>query len=100
MSRLWLVPPPQSCSEREILLRKLRSGEIPDPAGIIKLVDELDLQSNLAREQLDAEWVAYAQGALAKNKSTFSVLSMNNVKSATGYIAKLKELGYTVEEPE
>jgi hypothetical protein len=37
---------------------------------------------------------------VAKNKSTFAVLSMYHAKGPPGYIAKLRELGYDVEEPE
>lgn len=89
-----------SCNEADLLIAKLRNGDIRDSGGILKLIDELALQLKLAREQLDAEWMTAAQAALAKNRSTFAMLSMNNVKSPTGYLAKLKELGYTVEEPD
>jgi hypothetical protein len=81
------------------LLKALRSGEIPDPAGIIKLVDNVQLQLKLATQQLRAEWIAAAQAALMKNKSTFAVLSMRQINGTDSYIAKLRELGYAVEEP-
>lgn len=93
-------PRPGNCNEGEALISKMRSGEIPDPAGIVKVIDELELQTRLGREQLDAEWMAAAQAALAKNRSTFAVLPMFRVKSPTGYLAKLRELGYTVEDPQ
>jgi hypothetical protein len=58
------------------------------------------MESKLAIDQRDAEWIAAAQAAIARNKSTFTFLAMYQIKSPTGYVAKLKELGYTVEEPE
>jgi hypothetical protein len=82
------------------LLKALRSGEIPDPAGIIKTIDNVELQLKLAIQQLDADWMAAAQAALAKNQSTFAVLSMRQINGTNSYIAKLRELGYAVEEPD
>ncbi len=94
------APPPRRASCDDVLVKKLRSGEIPDPAGALKVIDEIELQGKLGREQLDAEWLAAAQAAIATNRSTFAVVSMNHATSPTGYLAKLKELGYTVEEPD
>lgn len=93
------IAPPRRTNCEDALIKGLRSGEIPDPAGARKVFDELELQLKLGTEQLDAEWMAAAQAAIAKNKSTFAVVSMNQVVIPTGYLAKLKELGYTVEEP-
>jgi hypothetical protein len=88
------------CSEADLLLRMLRSGEIADTAGILKVIDHMELQEKLGRQQLDEEWIAAAETALAKNRSTFAVLPMHQLRSPTGQLAKLRELGYTVEEPE
>lgn len=82
------------------LVKGMRSGEIPDPAGIVKVIDNLALQDQLAREQRDAEWIDAARAAIAKNRATFTLLGMNQIIAPTGYIAKLRELGYTIEEPE
>jgi len=49
--------------------------------------------------QLVAIWVAAAESALAKNKSTFAVLSIDDIYWKDGYIAALRSKGYTVEEP-
>lgn len=92
--------PPKRDSCDDFLIKGMRSGEIPDPAGIIKTLDNIVLQDKLAREQRDAEWIAAAQAAIAKNRSTFSMLGMQQITSPTGYIARLKELGYTVEDPQ
>jgi hypothetical protein len=91
-------PPPLDCND--VLIKGMRSGEIPDPAGILQLIDGLAMENKLAIDQRDAEWIAAAQAAIAKNKSTFTLLPMYQIRSPAGYVAKLKELGYTVEEPD
>lgn len=91
--------PPRRGNCDEDLIKRLRSGEIPDPAGALKAMDEMELQLKLAKEQLDSEWIAAAHAVIAKNNSSFAVLPMNEATSPTGYVAKLKALGYTVEEP-
>jgi hypothetical protein len=88
------------CNEADTLIKKIRSGEIPDTAGIVKTIDNAERQEKSGRQQLETEWVAGAEAALAKNKSTFAVLPMYQLKNPTGQIAKLRELGYTVEEPQ
>jgi hypothetical protein len=65
----------------------------------VKLLDELGLQTRLAQEQLDAEWMQAAQAALEKNPSTVAVLHMANVQGPRSYIDKLRELGYSILEP-
>ncbi len=90
--------PPRRVGCDDYLIKGLRSGEIPDPAGALKVLEEVELQTRLALEQLDAEWIAAAEAAIAKNSSTFAVVP-TRATSPTGYFTKLKELGYTVEEP-
>jgi len=90
------------CDETELLLSKLMSGEIPDTAGILKTMDSIGKKVMLANQQLDAEWIAAAEAALAGNKSTLAVLSMGwngDVSRINGYVAQLRERGYEVEEP-
>lgn len=87
------------CNDWAPLPEKLRSGEIPDTAGILETMDYMGRQVQLSNQRLDAEWVAAAEAALAKNKSTFAVLQLYELKRPTGHIAKLRELGYEVEEP-
>jgi hypothetical protein len=87
------------CNDWAPLLEKLKSGEIPDTAGILKTMDYMGRQVLLSNQRLDAKWVEAAEAALAKNKSTFAVLELRKLKDPTGHIAKLRELGYEVEEP-
>jgi len=44
-------------------------------------------------------WLAAAEKALENNTSTFALLSMKEVLSPQGALAKLKAKGYTVEKP-
>jgi hypothetical protein len=88
------------CSEGELFINKLRSGEIPDTEGILKTIDNAQLQEKLGRQQLETEWIAAAEIALAKNPSTFALLPMYQLRGAAGPLVKLRELGYTVEDPQ
>ncbi|GAB3786562.1 TraB/GumN family protein [Dyella agri] len=49
--------------------------------------------------QLQAVWLAAARKALADNTTSFALLPMNELLSSTGYLARLKALGYAVEAP-
>ena len=50
--------------------------------------------------KLRAMWVANAEAALAKNASTFALLSMKDILDPKGLVAGLAAKGYTVEQPE
>lgn len=90
---------PANCNEGDMYIRSVRAGDLPDSVGFVKLIDELELQNRLAREQLDAEWIKAAQAALEKNVSTVAVLQMVNVQGPRSYLDKLRALGYSIEEP-
>ena len=49
--------------------------------------------------QLEAAWLAAARKALADDATSFALLPMDELLSPTGYLAKLKAQGYTVEAP-
>ena len=49
---------------------------------------------------MQAAWMAGAEQALAGNRSTFARLPLKNILDPKGYLAVLKEKGYTVESPE
>lgn len=51
------------------------------------------------RERLESVWLEAAQAALDKNQSTFALLPMRQLLAPDGYIARLRERGYEVEEP-
>ena len=49
--------------------------------------------------QLEATWLAAARKTLADHATSFALLPMDELLSPTGYLAKLKAQGYTVEAP-
>jgi TraB/PrgY/gumN family len=51
------------------------------------------------RERGRAAWMKTAEQALAKNASTFALLSMGQVLGPRSYLAELQAKGYTVESP-
>ena len=64
-------------------------------SAIVKLQPEI-----LTNKQRTMDnWMAAAEKALETNASTFTVLSMKEVLSPQGALAKLKAKGYTVEKP-
>jgi tRNA G26 N,N-dimethylase Trm1 len=87
------------CDESQFLISKLRSGEIADSAGILKMIEDVEREGMLSIQKLNEKWIAAAEAALTKNKSTFAMLPASQLKNPTGHLAKLRELGYEVEEP-
>jgi hypothetical protein len=76
----------------------LTSGKLPDLAAVQSMREKIGLQFTHALQQGDAEWMAAAQAALKKNKSTFAMQWIGWGRP-NSYIAKFRELGYEVEEP-
>jgi len=81
------------------LMTALGDGESTDSVHLKKTMADMQWHAELAAVQAQINWVAAAQVALEKNHSTFAVLSVADVFRADGHLAKLRELGYTVEEP-
>jgi hypothetical protein len=74
-------------------------GASADAARVQKLIADFTWHDQWARVQAQQEWLAAAQVALEKNQSTFAVLGLDDVLSAGGSLEKLRQLGYTVEDP-
>jgi flavin-binding protein dodecin len=74
-------------------------GTSADAAHMKKMIDDSLWHAEQASIQAQLDWLKAAQAALAKNKSTFAVLSLAEVLSPDGHLEKLRALGYTVEEP-
>ena len=53
-----------------------------------------------AEPRLRALWIANAEAALAKNASTFALLSIKDLLDPKGLVATLAAKGYKVEQPE
>jgi hypothetical protein len=82
-----------------VLLTAMTDGKSADAARAKKLVADAMWHAEWAGVQAQKEWLAAAQEALEKNASTFAVLGLDDVLAADGSLAKLRALGYTVEEP-
>lgn len=50
-------------------------------------------------QQLERKWIAEAEAALARNRSTFATLPIAELLKPDGYLAKLEAKGYEVEAP-
>lgn len=71
--------------------------------GCSKAVFETEALRDLGLANADAKveaiWLQAAEAALAKNPSTFALLSVEHLLSERSYLAKLAAKGYTVEAP-
>jgi hypothetical protein len=93
---------------RNCPLRRLTSGDFPDPAAARSAYDKLMLRDELIEKELDAAWMVAAQAALEQNKSTFAVVYTKRPQQYPilsrefrhGYMARFRELGCEVEEPD
>jgi hypothetical protein len=50
-------------------------------------------------ERVQAAWLAAAEQSLARNASTVAVLSIDEILKPDGYVARLRQKGYAIEEP-
>ena len=87
----------ESCTNE--MLAVLREGNSMNAAHLNKTLADAEWHAELASVQSQMNWVAAAQVALEKNQSTFAVLSLGDVFRPDGHLAKLRALGYEVEEP-
>jgi hypothetical protein len=50
-------------------------------------------------ERVQAAWLAAAEQSLARNASTVAVLSIDEILKPDGYVARLRQKGYAIEDP-
>ena len=50
-------------------------------------------------ERVQAAWLAAAEQALARNASTVAVLPIDEILKPDGYVARLRQKGYAIEDP-
>ncbi len=50
-------------------------------------------------KRLQDVWVSAAEESLARNASTVAVLSIDEILKPNGYVARLREKGYAIEDP-
>jgi TraB/PrgY/gumN family len=63
-------------------------------AGLARKYGIDDLQ-----QQIERKWLATAEAALTRNRSTFALLPISQLLKADGYLSKLEAKGYVVEAP-
>lgn len=51
-------------------------------------------------QRIEKAWFEAAQAALTRNRQTVAILSMDQLMSTDGYLARLKSLGYQVRSPD
>jgi hypothetical protein len=81
------------------LIAAVNDGASQDAAHMKKMLADMEWHLEQAITQSQRDWVAAAQKSIEKNRSTFAVLGLAEVFSPDGHLQKLRELGYTVEEP-
>ena len=78
--------------------------ELPDPsvacetAVLNALVASQVIPADI-REQAMALWLDAAGTSMAANQITFALVPFENLTRAGGYLARLREKGYLIEEP-
>jgi hypothetical protein len=81
----------------------LRALNYPNEAiACLNAVDEVPAlrdQFERATAQLRSAWLAAADSALERNRSTFAVVPISEFLKADGLLAQLRSRGYTIDEP-
>jgi uncharacterized protein YbaP (TraB family) len=65
-------------------------------AAIPKYQEELELAT---KQQIEA-WLRATENALARNKATFAVMYIGSLLQPDGFLNRMRQLGYRVEEPD
>jgi hypothetical protein len=81
------------------LMQALNGGQLAGETGAKQVLEELQAQSESATKEVERNWLEAVDRALATNRTTFAVLPIGILLRPDGYVAKLRERGYEVEEP-
>lgn len=82
------------------LLNAFNQGDSADAARATKMLADVQWHAEQAAVQMERDWVAAAQAAMGRNGVTFAVLPMTLALSNSGYLARLRGLGYEVTPPQ
>jgi uncharacterized protein YbaP (TraB family) len=83
-----------------LFMQALLSGTLAEELGAQKTVDRLKIEVKRVANEMDAKWMEAAEAALANNNSTVAMLPIGNILHPEGYVTKLREKGYVVDEPQ
>ncbi|MBC7983712.1 MAG: TraB/GumN family protein [Candidatus Obscuribacterales bacterium] len=97
LRRLPDLDPSENCLM--MLQQAALQGQLAEEVGAQDLLKDAVRMQELLTKEAAEKWLAAAETALSKNKTTFAVLPVFNLLDADGYLAKLKAKGYAVEEP-
>jgi len=73
-----------------------------EPCIVSSINGDFEKQLNIPDlpQRIESAWMDAAEAALVRNRSTVAILSMDQLLSSDGYLAKLKSLGYSVRSPD
>jgi len=83
-------------------LQSLMPHRSYEPCIVSAINGDFEKQLNIPDlpQRIENAWMDAAEAALVRNRSTVAVLSMDQLLSDDGYLAKLKARGFTVRSPE
>jgi TraB/PrgY/gumN family len=82
-----------------VMMKAIMTGSLAEELGAKETFDKLKKEGERVAKEMEMKWLDAAETALANNKSTFAMLRLNDALNPEGYLAKLRERGYEVEEP-
>jgi uncharacterized protein YbaP (TraB family) len=73
-----------------------------EPCIVSAINGDFEKQLNIPDlpQRIETAWMDAAEAALIRNRQTVAVLSMEQLLSSDGYLAKLKARGYIIRSPE
>lgn len=83
-------------------LQSLMPKKSYEPCIVASINGDFEHQLNIPDlpQRIEKAWMDAANDALVRNKRTVAVLSMDQLLSSDGYLAKLKERGLIVRQPD
>jgi hypothetical protein len=83
-------------------LQELIPKQNGEPCIVSSINGDFEKQLNIPDlpQRIESAWMEAADHAITRNKRTVAILSMDQLLSTDGYLAKLKSLGYIVRAPE
>jgi hypothetical protein len=76
------------------------SGQINTPEQARQAIDAMTQAADQTSRQVEQDWIIAVREALDMNSSTFAVMPMRSLLAADGFLQRLRELGYGIEEPQ
>lgn len=83
-------------------LQSLMPQKNYEPCIVSAINGDFEKQLNIPDlpQRIESAWMNAAEAALIRNRQTVAVLSMEQLLSTDGYLAKLKARGYIVRQPD